>query len=175
MKILSLNIRGFGCDENLDGKINWFRSLRISEQPDIVVIQESKCHEVSNKWIRRIWGNSDFDFIQKPMIGRSGGMLIIWDPNIFKVNHAVVQDFFIAIKGVWFGKEKETIIVNVYGPHNDEDKKKLWCSLDSIMKYPNVSWVIYGDFNEVRHPSERENCEYIDRRAKRFNEFINNN
>ncbi|XP_071700202.1 uncharacterized protein [Rutidosis leptorrhynchoides] len=66
----------------------------------------------------------------------------------------------------------ETIIVNIYGPHNDEGKIKFWDSLEKLMVYPNAQWVICGDFNEVRFDHERKNCEFISRRAARFNTFI---
>ncbi|XP_071687549.1 uncharacterized protein [Rutidosis leptorrhynchoides] len=33
-------------------------------------------------------------------------------------------------------------------------------------------WIICGDFNEVRQKSERKNCEFIEYRAKMFNDFI---
>ncbi|XP_071704117.1 uncharacterized protein [Rutidosis leptorrhynchoides] len=38
-----------------------------------------------------------------------------------------------------------------------------------------VSWVICGDFNEVRDCSERLNCEFAENRAKMFNDFIDRN
>ncbi|XP_071688915.1 uncharacterized protein [Rutidosis leptorrhynchoides] len=36
----------------------------------------------------------------------------------------------------------------------------------------DAEWVLCGDFNEVRDQSERKNCDFIERRAKWFNEFI---
>ncbi|XP_071687207.1 uncharacterized protein [Rutidosis leptorrhynchoides] len=51
----------------------------------------------------------------------------------------------------------------------------MWDSLNSILNISGVSWVICGDFNEVRNSSERLNCQFIENRAKMFNEFINQN
>ncbi|XP_071704346.1 uncharacterized protein [Rutidosis leptorrhynchoides] len=174
MKILSWNIRSFGGDESAASRVNIFKKLRVSEQPGIVVIQESKCDTVSSRFIEIIWGDSNFDFVQKPKVGKSGGLITIWDPGVFKVNESVINEFFLAIKGHWTGRDMETVIVNVYGPHNDSDKKKMWDSLEKLMSYRDVSWVVCGDFNEVRDISKRKNCEFNSRRAKMFNDFIEN-
>ncbi|XP_071714453.1 uncharacterized protein [Rutidosis leptorrhynchoides] len=132
MKIMSCNIQGFGKDDESDSKIGWFRKLRIREKPDVVAIQESKCNLVNDSWIECIWGSSDFNYIQKPKIGKSGGMLLIW--------------LMMQLK-----------------------------SLDELMQYDDVDWVFGGDFNEVRSQDERQNCNFIQRRANLFNEFIEKN
>ncbi|XP_071705038.1 uncharacterized protein [Rutidosis leptorrhynchoides] len=75
-------------------------------------------------------------------------MLTIWDLNVFLVSEAVEKQHFLAIKGKWVGKETELVVINVYGPHKDADKKKMWESLENVMCYPNVEWVLGGDFNE---------------------------
>ncbi|XP_071725874.1 uncharacterized protein [Rutidosis leptorrhynchoides] len=153
-----MNIRGFGKDDKFENKVNWFRRIRTSECPNIVAIQETKCDELSYAWLEQVWGSPNFGCIQKPKIGKSGGMLLIWD----------------TIKGNWIGHSEETVIVNIYGPHNDEGKAKLWESLESLLSYQNAEWVLCEDFNEVRYEHERKNCEFIARRADRFNSFIDN-
>ncbi|XP_071727981.1 uncharacterized protein [Rutidosis leptorrhynchoides] len=172
MKILSMNIHGFCKYDKFESKINWFRRIRLSELPHVVAIQESKCAEVLESWIEHIWGSFDFGFIQKPKVGNSGGMFLIWDTTTFNVTEAVEDQYFLTVKGKWRGKNTESIIVNVYGPHNDEGKIPMWNSIENLMNYKDVEWVICGDFNEVRYASERMNCEFVDRRAARFNDFI---
>ncbi|XP_071712700.1 uncharacterized protein [Rutidosis leptorrhynchoides] len=145
--------------------------MRLEVAPDIVAIQESKCNEVSDKWVELIWGSPNFQYVQKPKVEKSGGMLLIWDPTVFAVNEV----HFLAIKGTWKGKFKQSIIVNVYGLHKDKEKKLFWDSLEDLMNYSDAEWVIGGDFNEVRTDDERQNCEFIERRAKLFNNFIEKN
>ncbi|XP_071713337.1 uncharacterized protein [Rutidosis leptorrhynchoides] len=64
------------------------------------------------------------------------------------------------------------ILVNVYGPHSNADKKKMWESLDNLLLGSDSGWVLCGDFNEVREQSDRLNCVFHEARAGRFNEFI---
>ncbi|XP_071740489.1 uncharacterized protein [Rutidosis leptorrhynchoides] len=78
-------------------------------------------------------------------------------------------------KGNWKGKDKESVVVNVYGPHKDGEKKAFWKSLKEIMILKDVEWVIGGDFNEVRSQDERQNCNFVERRAKIFNNIIEEN
>ncbi|XP_071729376.1 uncharacterized protein [Rutidosis leptorrhynchoides] len=172
---MSLNIRGFAKDCKGESKVGWFRRVRIKENPDIVLIQESKCGPVDEKWVEMIWGAPNFNFIQKPKVGKSGGMLTIWDPCVFKVSEAVEKQNFLAIKGRWIGKQNESIVVNIYGPYKDGEKK-MWDCLENLMSQSNdVEWVIRGDFNELRVQEERKNCQFIERRASWFNNFISSN
>ncbi|XP_071713197.1 uncharacterized protein [Rutidosis leptorrhynchoides] len=173
MKIISLNIRGFGSGK--ESKFGDVRKLRILEKPSIFVLQETKCHNKGDNWVFGLWGSKDCGYVQKEMVGKSGGQLIIWDKNIFEVSGEQISDYFVAIWGTWKDSGSETIIVNVYGPDDDVSKRKMWDSLNNILSISGVSWVICGDFNEVRDCSERLNCEFFEKQAKMFNEFINQN
>ncbi|XP_071728255.1 uncharacterized protein [Rutidosis leptorrhynchoides] len=128
-----------------------------NHQPDIVAIQESKCLEVDDSLMENMWGSLNFGFIQKPMVGKSGGMFLIWNTDAFSVSEAVEGQFFLVVKGKWLGRDNDTIIVNVYGAHADVDKAKFWDSVKSLMKFENQDWVLCGDFNKVRSFEEREN------------------
>ncbi|XP_071699284.1 uncharacterized protein [Rutidosis leptorrhynchoides] len=169
MKIVSVNICGF----KREGKFEWFRNLCNQSCADVVAVQETKCGIVGDDWIESLWGSGDFGYVQKEALERSGGLLFIWNINAFTVNCAVKKDYFLAIKGHWKGCEEECVIVNVYGPHNDEKKRDIWASLENIMEYEDVAWVLCGDFNEVRNIDERKNCIFHERRADNFNNFIN--
>ncbi|XP_071705236.1 uncharacterized protein [Rutidosis leptorrhynchoides] len=173
MKILSLNVRGFGFGK--ESKFGDVRKLCIAERPSIFALQESKCHAKDDSWFFGLWGSKDCGFSQKEMVGKSGGQIIIWDKNVFEVNSELISEFFIAIRGKWKNSGHESIIINVYGPHDDLNKKRMWESLDMLLGSTGVSWVICGDFNEVRDCSERLNCEFVENRAKMFNDFIDRN
>ncbi|XP_071699109.1 uncharacterized protein [Rutidosis leptorrhynchoides] len=86
-----------------------------------------------------------------------------------------VGDFFVGISGQWVNTKEKSYVVNVYGPHTDESKIKMWEALNKLQFDITLPWVICGDFNEVREQSERKNCEFVESRAKRFNDFKNNN
>ncbi|XP_071728131.1 uncharacterized protein [Rutidosis leptorrhynchoides] len=66
-------------------------------------------------------------------------------------------------------------ILNVYGPHDDAKKLKLWDDLSKLVSGIEESWILCGDFNEAGNEAERFNCDFIEYRVKWFNEFIANN
>ncbi|XP_071739669.1 uncharacterized protein [Rutidosis leptorrhynchoides] len=171
MKFLSVNIRGF----KKNGKVNWYRGMITSNNPVVAAIQDTKRRYVKDKWVENLWGSHNVEYVVKYAVGRSGGLLLICYSNIFKVNQVAEGDHLFVIKGTLSNYDTEIVVVNVYGPHCDEKKKKLWTELNRLLQFDNVAWVLCGDFNEVRSSAERENTNFIARRANLFNEFIHNN
>ncbi|XP_071699485.1 uncharacterized protein [Rutidosis leptorrhynchoides] len=171
MRILNVNIRGF----KKDGKESWFKNLVSANHPVIAAVQETKINSVSDTWVETLWGSQNVGYAVKHPTGRSGGLMLIWDTSSFCVNQAVEGEFFIAIKGKLQGRDGEIVVVNVYGPHRDSKKIRFWSSLNELLKFPGVAWVVCGDFNEVRSNSERKNCTFVESRAILFNDFIVNN
>ncbi|XP_071729355.1 uncharacterized protein [Rutidosis leptorrhynchoides] len=171
MQILSLNVRGFA----VKGKFGWVCNIYIKERPSIAVFQETKCGSVNDNWVRALWGESNFGYVQKEVVGKSGGLLLIWDSNVFDVIESWGCEFFLAIRGIWSRSGIESIIVNIYVPHNDREKIEMWDLLDKLINSIDSSWLLVGDFNEVRAPTDRQNSQFHQYRADRFNEFINRN
>ncbi|XP_071714296.1 uncharacterized protein [Rutidosis leptorrhynchoides] len=168
MKVLSLNERGMG----VNGKFGWVKNICSCERPDVVALQETRCSHLEDSWVFSLWGNCDCGFVQKEAVGKSSGMLLIWDTKSFSATSALSSNFFLAVRRNWIGSSQELIIVNVYGPHEDANKKLMWDALDNIMKGVDIPWLLWGDFNEVREHSDRMNCVFHQRWATRFNDFI---
>ncbi|XP_071687231.1 uncharacterized protein [Rutidosis leptorrhynchoides] len=133
-------------------------------EPRRSVTMPTKCH-LEALWGVMIlsfnirgFGKDDESESKKPKIGKSCGLMMIWDPTAFDVSEAINKPFIQAIKGRWQCKQKDTIVINVYGPHKDNDKKRFWKILESVTDLPDVEWVIDGDFNEVCFQQERQNC-----------------
>ncbi|XP_071739849.1 uncharacterized protein [Rutidosis leptorrhynchoides] len=125
---MSFNIRGFGSGK--DSKIRNCRKLLCRESPFIVALQETKCNIVDSNWISLIWGSHEFGFVQK--------------------EKSFVSDFFIAVMGRWKGRDELSIIVNIYGPHEDSNKVKMWASLENFLGDYDAAWVLCRDFNELK-------------------------
>ncbi|XP_071694353.1 uncharacterized protein [Rutidosis leptorrhynchoides] len=113
------NPQGFA----VKGKFGWVRSICVKERPSIAVFQETKSSGVNDRWVHDLWGNDCFGYVQKEALGKSGGLLIIWDTLVFEIIDSTGGDFYIAIRGKWKHTGEESIIVNVYGPHSDCKKR----------------------------------------------------
>ncbi|XP_071719325.1 uncharacterized protein [Rutidosis leptorrhynchoides] len=169
--ILSLNIRGFA----VKGKFGWVRSICLKERQSIAVFQETRSKSVTDSWVQALWGDPNFGFLQKDAVGKLGGLLVIWDKSIFEVESYTCCEFFLAFRGKWKNNGEKSTIVNVYGPHNDRCKKRMWELLDKLIRSIDTKWLLCGDFNEVRSCSDRFNSQFHQNRADRFNDFISRN
>ncbi|GKD73446.1 RNA-directed DNA polymerase, eukaryota, partial [Tanacetum coccineum] len=122
--------------------------------------------------IKSCWGNFAFDFIVSPSVGNSGGVLCVWDSNMFRKGHATVSDYFIAIMGKWVPNDKNLLIISVYAPQELSEKKMLWQYLNHMIDRWKGEVIVMGDFNEVRSPDERFGSIFNSHGAAAFNNFI---
>nr|GEV22419.1 RNA-directed DNA polymerase, eukaryota [Tanacetum cinerariifolium] len=75
-------------------------------------------------------------------VGNSGGILCVWEENVFKKDYATISDNFVAIYGTWLPSR--------------------W----------NGETIILGDFNEVRSIDERRGSCFNPSVARVFDHFI---
>ncbi|KAJ9544401.1 hypothetical protein OSB04_024108 [Centaurea solstitialis] len=136
-------------------------------------IQESHLRIVDSWIINSCWGMGNVDFEFVPSLGRSGGIISIWDANSFLKESVFHDQHFLAIKGRWLQNNKPCGIINVYAPNSLSEREALWSKLSLVVGADqNLGWVIGGDFNEVRRADERCGSTFVPRGAAMFNNFI---
>ncbi|KAD7477719.1 hypothetical protein E3N88_00855 [Mikania micrantha] len=75
------------------------------------------------------WGNQAMEKVIVEPNGRSGGLLSVWNPTVFKIQVTVKNQNFIVTGGDIIGESEKMFIVNVYAPN---DPKKMERSLGRI-------------------------------------------
>ncbi|XP_022019183.1 uncharacterized protein LOC110919213 [Helianthus annuus] len=110
-----------------------------------------------------------------PSVGRSGGVVSIWDPSVLKVHDSIKHSNFLLTLGVLKGSNKAINIINVYAPQKVPLEKALWDEIGSVMGNYTGRRVILGDFNTVRWKEERRNSNFNNNCALNFNNFIYDN
>ncbi|RVX23794.1 hypothetical protein CK203_000662 [Vitis vinifera] len=75
MKIISWNVRGLGSRN----KRRMVKDFLRSENPDVVMIQETKYENCDRRFVGSVWTVRNKDWVALPAPGASGGILIIWD------------------------------------------------------------------------------------------------
>lgn len=61
----------------------------------------------------------------------------------------------------------------IYASPDPTKRQELWSELRSFTENNNEPWLLAGDFNETRFPSERsDSCSGTTRRSELFNEWI---
>ncbi|KAK1420794.1 hypothetical protein QVD17_22660 [Tagetes erecta] len=72
------------------------------------------------------WGNNalQFDFVAS--VGRSGGLLNMWDPNIFSMQSSYKSRHLLLSSGTLIGSNTTLHILNIYAPQELPAKRDLW-------------------------------------------------
>ncbi|XP_017604874.1 uncharacterized protein LOC108451727 [Gossypium arboreum] len=139
---------------------------------DICFLQETKLVEVSRDMISRMWGNDNFDFRFTAAVGRSGGLITIWDKASFMLKKDMCSNRLIVVEGLWCSEGFEGVLINVYGPNMLRDQRFFWEEIIEIREQFTNHWIVGGDFNAIRNKSERSNCVGLLRGSRDFGKFI---
>ena len=168
LRLISWNVRGLNNPQKRESIKHWLRSWKC----DVVCLQETKLEVVDLQLVRSLWSSPyvDWDFL--PAIGSAGGVLMIWDTRVLEKINSMVKTFSVSChwKGVADGLE--WVGSGLYGPTNDLLRSELWEELKSIYSTWSIPWVVFGDFNVIRFPSERLGCTRITPHMLDFSEFI---
>ncbi|KAJ9564655.1 hypothetical protein OSB04_000621 [Centaurea solstitialis] len=154
-------------------KRRWIKDLVVDKKVGFLCLQETKT-TISQEWqITSVWGNMSCNFVSLDSVGHSGGILTVWDNNLFSQSHSIKQDGFVAVLGTWLGSNSKLGILNVYAPQSTRLKKLLWEEILKVLeKESDFDWIVCGDFNEVRSAAERKGSSFDPLGARNFNDFI---
>nr|GEW21300.1 hypothetical protein [Tanacetum cinerariifolium] len=103
---------------------------------------------------------------------REGGILCIWDPNLFHKDQRVISDNFVAIYETWLPTYTKILIISVYAPKSYSDKRILWSYLTDLISRWNCESLVLGDFNEVCYKRDWMGSVFNVQGAQDFNSFI---
>lgn len=168
MNCISLNIRG----ARGSSKKTWVQGLKKENYVSFLAMQETKYEVMNSAILKGFWGRSNFAYEFAPAIGRSGGLVSVWDPSIFLIKKSVKDRNFLLCIGNIRGIDADIFILNVYAPQEANLKSLLWDKISRLIASNAGFWLVMGDFNEVRSERERFNSNYCATSSDRFNDFI---
>jgi len=169
MKFISWNIRGL----NGRSKQKLLRELIIAENPDVLMIQETKCSsEDIDRLLPYCWRQGRAVSIDAT--GTAGGVAILWNANMVVMENFHTTRWSITAKYRLIGSDKIGHITNVYGPANPRDKQTFLSSLRYLSNLTtDDSWIIGGDFNIIRSLEEKKGgSRRLDLDSSAFNNLI---
>nr|GFA81259.1 RNA-directed DNA polymerase, eukaryota [Tanacetum cinerariifolium] len=105
-------------------------------------------------------------------VGNSGGILCVWEANVFKKDYVMISDNFVAIYGTWLPSNFKILFVAIYAPQQASCKRVLWECVSTLIGRWNGETIILGDFNEVRSIDERRGSCFNPSNARGFDHFI---
>jgi exonuclease III len=167
MKIISWNIRGL----NGRSKQKVLRDMIMTEKPDIVMLQETKCSsEDIDRLLPFCWRQGRAASIDA--LGTAGGLAVLWNTSEVIMENFFATKWSITADYRCIGSNKPGCLTNVYGPASSRDKQDFLRSLhytSTLTQYNN--WTIGGDFNIIRGLEEKKGGS---RRLERDSEVFNN-
>ncbi|GKV23714.1 hypothetical protein SLEP1_g33413 [Rubroshorea leprosula] len=165
-----------GCGREIPSSVKRkeVRSLLQKEGISFACFQETKMEVIDKGLCLSIWGRDNFDWVFKASVGRSGGVLCIWDKDFFEKVSVVEKPGALAIFGLWGEKKQKCCIVNVNASCNRNERMETWTELLKMIEEGEGFWCIAGDFNSVRSTEERRGRSEHSRYREDLNEFIEN-
>jgi exonuclease III len=152
--------------------------LIYKQKVDVMAVQETKLEIVDQNLCARLWGGDMVGWRFAPALGRSGGILTLWDGAKGKCVSSFQGQGYLGVCLEWGLNKSTCLIVNVYAPCNLHSKKALWVDiLVALRAYPADSYCILGDFNSIRDKEDKKGVDILPNwrsDARLFNIFIDN-
>jgi len=140
---------------------------------DVAILQESKMEEVGCDVVVSLSGQHRVQWLFLPSVGRSGGIIIMWDPQVLEIEDSRIGCFSMCCKFKSMHDSSIWGLIRVYGPNDDRARGALFEELRTFTSIWDIPWCLGGDFNVVRFPSERSNGGRLTSAMSDFSEFIN--
>ncbi|KAL8513819.1 hypothetical protein ACS0TY_013073 [Phlomoides rotata] len=139
MKMLSYNIRGLGSR----AKRREIRESIARYDIDFCCIQESKLEIVDDFVRRAIWGRGNFNWSFKPSVGRSGGIISIWNSDKFICSSSWFMEGAVVVNGYWIADDSQCMIINVYAPCPLSEREDLWDRILCVTNQSQDYWIYH--------------------------------
>lgn len=131
--------------------------------------------KIENRICLSIWGNLNFGWASLESDGRSGGILTLWNNDVFYKISSWYMRGLLVVNGLWKEDGTRVCVLNVYTPCIHSKKVILWDDIQStVSQFSDHCICIVGDFNAVRMAGERAGKnDYLNSRdMKAFDQFI---
>jgi len=171
MKILTWNI--IGLNGRSKQRILW-NCIKM-EDPDIFLIQETKCAgKTVEDIIKRCWCNCES--YKTDSKGASGGLAILWNPVTTILDQGFSTPCTITMHYRAIELDKEGTIANAYGLQNNQDKDLFLKNLAYLGSLEEGKrWIIRGDFNMILTLEEKQGGKKrLEQDSAKFQELIEN-
>jgi endonuclease/exonuclease/phosphatase family metal-dependent hydrolase len=146
----------------------------LSARPTILALQETKLGHTSPQKASSFLPSSLRSFQAVDAIGTSGGLISAWDRNIFSLALSSPSRHVLSLDLTFTYDGTSLRFSNVYAPCDRFEKAAFLIELASHEPNDDTPWLISGDFNLTREPSDRNNDNFSLADAGLFKDSINN-
>jgi len=152
------------------------KNLIQQEKPSLVFLQETKCDNTAlERILNKVWSSSHS--VSVDASGASGGLAILWDPQVLTLQDFHAAHFLIQASFHLIGTNIHRHLSNVYFPQNLQQKLDLLDTLTTLnfnRQFP--LWIGGGDFNIITTLEEKNSgIPRLDRDSSGFKDFMQSN
>lgn len=111
---------------------------------------------MDNRIGKSLWGNKFCDCASLEAVGKSGGILSIWNEQVFCKTSAWSDKGVLVVNGYLKEDGSQVCVMNVYAPCDTTERRILWNLVENIIAtLGNIMYCVVGDFNAIRDERER--------------------
>ncbi|KAF8658077.1 hypothetical protein HU200_059542 [Digitaria exilis] len=169
LSFLSWNVRGLGQSKRYEDVL----SELITQHPSLVALQETKLTEVPPCKRKMFLPSRLTCFATRQSDGAAGGILTAWDARVFSLYSTDEREFSLTIVLTLLSDGASLTITNVYAPTARSEKIRFLAELETIAAMTSGPWMIIGDFNLTRSPTDKNKGPFNHSEAHLFNDTIN--
>jgi hypothetical protein len=138
---------------------------------NFIAVSETGRSDFTPRFLKNLYAGRDYLCHSKPPKGRLGGMLLGVDLQFFDTGAINEGDYYIKFHLCNKSDYFKWALVLVYGP-TQRHKESFLAELVNMCSHEILPLLMGGDYNILRHPSEKNNDNYHARWPFLFNAII---
>jgi exonuclease III len=139
---------------------------------NFIAISETGRSDFMPIFLKNLCAGRDYLWHSKAPRGRSGDILLGVDLQIYDIGAIEEGDYYAKFHICNKSDNFKWALVVVYGPAQEEHKESFLAKLLNMCSHENLPLVMDGDYNILRHPSEKNIDHYQTRWPFLFNVVI---
>ena len=124
------------------------------------------------QFLKNICPSSFDNFVFKPSLGASGGLLVAWKGAFLEGILVFQNEFSMSLEMKSLFNGNYWLLTNVYAPCTAEGKRNFCEWFKNIQIQDEQNWLLVGDFNLIRSPESRNGVGCDINKMFLFNEAI---
>ena len=121
----------------------------------VLCLQETKREHFDHSYIKNFCPRRLNQFAYSPSIGNSGGIITVWNGNIFDGVVISCHKFQLTVQLTCKLSAWVLYVTNVYAPTANAEREEFLTWFNEIDTSLMEFWMIMGDFNLMRSPENR--------------------
>ncbi|WMV44404.1 hypothetical protein MTR67_037789 [Solanum verrucosum] len=146
--------------------------MLLNWKADVVCLQETKIEGNISNIVKEVWGSRWADFVQLEASGTRGEVVIIWEKRFWEGELSSVGEYSVSCSLSRKDQDFKWHLTGVYAPNDRVEREETWWELGAARGLFSGPWVLCGEFNTVRYPTEKRDGIRINRSMTEFSDFI---